>query len=317
VINQHQLDGETMARPLPQALLRSRHAQLAALSAWLAIIQKQRDQLTLGQREAWNSHILALARCRDLLEHAGEGSGRVAPVAPTPTEVRDEIKVDRKKKEAAVEEHKEQLYNHMKDVQKAETQIWRLQEEEMEDLGIVNELLGECLEHLNKPLATTTPGGAVDLSDDGKAFAAKIKDVKEFFINELLAKLADREQKLLRFVDNTEQMLANQYKAAFTPEELTKLNEVHDKGSMRARGFAVRRSKAYQGFKEALIKMVAPVRNLAAKGPGSDEVQKAVLCLTRMKKAIEVLRENTHQTARMFRLEKAELEALTERFKPR
>ncbi len=309
-----------MARPLPRPLLQSRHAHTIAVAAMIAIVQKQRDQLTRGPREAFNAHIQALAKSRDMLDHLGEETGKLPEVLPPPDKIRDDVREEGERRRAAINAHKQKLYEHMKQVQKAETQIWRLQEEEADELKQIADLLGESLGHLENPFVSSSSGGALTLSSDATDFKNKIGQVRTFFTDELLAKLVDRQEKLLRFVENTEQMLANQYAAAFTTEELSKLSEIHDKVTMRSRGFANRRSRAYKGFGKALDKMVqplidTPVTELSGSS-SADLIKNATICCTRMKKAVEILREDTMTTGRMFRLEKRELEELTEKFKP-
>ncbi len=250
--------------------------------------------------EALSNLLLGLARQREMLRHLGEGGGTISPIPHTPGTIRPDVHAQQQEEQMRVAQEKSQILQRLRDTMKAETDIYRMQEEEQGDLNKVKSML----DTMSRILEKTPLKAMIDVQFD--SFAKTIRDV---FQTDLLGPLTERQGALLRFVENTQAVLETQYAKYFSAEEKRYLDEVREKITNRARSFLARRTNAYQMF----AKHIGAIKPVAALRSDADR-HEALALIKKTNAGLEALSRSNFETGRMLRLEHNEFEKLAEKF---
>lgn len=272
----------------------------AVIADLITIVDTQRREVTRQSPEVFSSLLLSLARQRETLRHLGQGRETISPLPHTPGTIRPDVHAHDEEEKMRTAQEKSQILQRLRDTMKAETDIYRMQEEEQADINKVKSML----DTMSRILQKTPPKAMIDVQFDG--FAKTIRDV---FQTDLLGPLTERQGALLRFVENTQAVLETQYQKYFTAEEMRYLDEVREKITNRARSFLARRTNAYQMF----TKHIGAIKPAAALRSDADR-HEALALIKKTNAGLEALLRSNFETGRMLRLEHNEFEKLTEKF---
>ncbi|MDO8641993.1 MAG: hypothetical protein Q7R76_00165 [Candidatus Woesearchaeota archaeon] len=288
-----------MAPPIP--VQKSAQELDEVIALFITEVDEHRRSGTRQSPEVFSSLLLSLTKQRELLRHLGQGGDTISPISHTPGTIRPDIRAREEETMMRAAQEKSEILQRLRDTMKAETDIYRMQEEERADL----DKIGKMLDSMRTMLEKTPPQANLDVQFD--SFLHTIRDVLQ---TDLLGPLTDRQAALLRFVENTEAVLETQYSKYFTAEELRHLDEVRERITQRARSFLERRTKAYQGFPKVLAQ-IKPATQLRT---DADRHQARSLIDRVKKNGIDVMVRDGMETGRMVRLEHNEFETLADKF---
>lgn len=288
-----------MAVPTP---VQQSAAQLSAvLGDWITFLDDhRRSGGTRQDPQAFSGALTVAAHARQMLEHIGQEGGPLPVLPHTPGTIRPDVHARDAEEQMRSAQEKSQILQRLRDTMKAETDIYRMQEEEQVDINKVKSML----DTMSRILEKTPPKAMIDVQFD--SFAKTIRDV---FQTDLLGPLTERQGALLRFVENTEAVLQTQYANYFSAEEKRYLEEVREKITNRARSFHARRTNAYQMF----AKHIGAVKPAAALRRDADR-HEALALIKKTNAGLEALSRSNFETGRMLRLEHNEFEKLAEKF---
>lgn len=287
----------------PPTQIQQSAAQLSAvLGDWITFLDgHRRSGGTRQDPQAFSGALTVAAHARQMLEHIGQEGGTLPVLPHTPGTIRPDVHAADEEEKMRSAQEKSQILQRLRDTMKAETDIYRMQEEERADLDKV----GKMLDSMKAMLEKTPPKAHLDVQFD--SFLHTIRDVLQ---TDLLGPLTDRQAALLRFVENTEAVLETQYRKYLTAEELRELDEVRERITQRARSFLERRTKAYQGFP----KVLAQIKPAAQLRTDADRHEARSLIHRVKANGIDVIMRDGMETGRMLRLEHNKFEKLAEKF---